>query len=116
MNPIRNILLLTFLLTFILLWFFPWWIVTIIGLISGAVSKSGPWQTFVVVATGAGMAWLLAALWVTQTNSTVLLPRIAEMFFLPSTSLVFALTALIAAIPSGLAAMGIIYLKREALT
>jgi len=109
MFPIRSatLLFLLVLLSALLLQFvFPWWIVVVIGFAAGLLSSLSPRKTSLVVFAAIGLLWLGAALFITLTESTVLLPRIAALLQLPSQWMVFALTVLIGAVPASLASLG----------
>ncbi len=119
MFPIRSAILLFLLVllsAFLLQFVFPWWIVVIIGFAAGLLSSLPPWKTGLVVFAATGSLWLGAALFITLTESPVLLPRIAALLQLPSAWMVFALTALIGAIPASLAASGASRLKAHSET
>jgi hypothetical protein len=109
MLPIRSVPLLfvTVLFSALLLQLFlPWWIVVVIGFAAGLASSMPSWQKGLTVFAAIGLLWLGAALFITVTESAVLLPRIAALLQLPSTWMVFGVTVLIGAVPSSLAAVG----------
>ncbi len=85
---------------------FPWWIVVVIGFAAGLASPLPAWKKGLIVFSAIGLLWLGAALFITFTESAVLLPRIAALLQLPSPWMVFAVTVLIGAVPSSLAAVG----------
>ncbi len=92
--------------TFLLQLFLPWWIVVPIGLTAGWFSRTSALQTAGIVFISVGLVWLLMSLYLSFTTSTVLLPRMAEMFQLPSVWMVFVVTVLVGAVPATLAAYG----------
>ncbi len=96
------VLLSALLLQFIL----PWWIVVVVGCAAGFASSLPPWKNFAIVFAAIGLLWLLASLYITLTESAVLIPRIAGLLHLPQTWMVFALTVLAGALPASLAALG----------
>lgn len=91
---------------FLLQLFFPWWIVVAVGFAAGLASPLAPLKTGVVVFTAIALLWLGAAVYLSVTESAVLVPRMAALLQLPDGWMVFAATALVGALPSSLAAVG----------
>lgn len=91
--------------------FSPWWIVVAIGFAAGLLSRFSPWKTFLIVFSAIGLLWLAVTLYLTATNSAVLIPRMAALLELPASWMVFALTILIGALPASLAALGASWLR-----
>ncbi len=109
MLPIRSVPLLFVIVlisALLLQLFLPWWIVVVIGLLAGMGSSIPTWKKGLTVFAAIGLLWLGAALFITFTESAVLLPRIAALLQLPSPWMVFGVTVLIGAVPSSLAAVG----------
>ncbi len=109
MNILRSVPLLFFLVlisALLLQLMFPWWIVVFIGLAAGLISAQPPWKNFAVVFAAIGLLWFGAALYITLTESAVILPRIAGLLQLPHPWLVFAVTVIAGALPAALAALG----------
>lgn len=108
MLPFRSVSLLfvTVLLSALVLQLLlPWWIVVVVGFAAGLFSAMPAWKTSLAVFAAIGLLWLGAALFLAATESAVLLPRIAALLQLPATWMVFAVTVLIGAVPSSLAAV-----------
>lgn len=110
-NSVISIFLLVILSALLLQFFFPWWIVTVIGLAAGFISTMPARKTFFTVFAAIALLWLAMPVFITYTNSAVLLPRIAGLFQLSSTWMVFAITMLIGALPASIAALGASYLS-----
>lgn len=109
MNILRSVPLLFFLVlisALLLQLMFPWWIVVFIGLAAGLISAQPPWKNFAVVFAAIGLLWFGAALYITLTESAVILPRIADLLQLPYPWMVFAVTVIAGALPAALAAYG----------
>ncbi|NBC01658.1 MAG: hypothetical protein GVY15_12475 [Bacteroidetes bacterium] len=86
--------------------FAPWWLVVGVGLAAGLVSPCSPGRTGLLVAGAVALGGLGMAGYVALTTSTVLLPRVATLLQLPAPWTLYPLTALVGALPAGLAALG----------
>jgi len=109
MFPIRSaipLFLLVLLSALLLQLVFPWWIVVVIGFAAGVLSSLPPWNKSLIVFAAIGLLWFGATLFITFTESAVLLPRITALLQLPSQWMVFALTVLVGALPASLASLG----------
>ena len=104
-----SVMLASLLLQFIL----PWWIVVVTGFSAGCFSSLKPWKTTLIVFAAIASLWLSAALYISVTQSTVLLPRIAGLLQMPNTWMVYGLTVLVGSIPASLAALGASLLMQE---
>lgn len=92
--------------TVILQLFAPWWIVVGVGLAAGLVSPCRPGRTALLVAGAVALGWLGMAGYAALTTSAVLLPRVATLLQLPAPWTLYPVTALVGALPAGLAALG----------
>lgn len=115
-NSAFSLFLLVILSALVLQFIFPWWIVTVIGLAAGFISTMTARKTFFTVFAAIAVLWLAMSVFITYTNSAVLLPRIAGLFQLSNTWMVFAITILIGALPASIAALGSSYLSTPAST
>lgn len=106
-----HLFLAVFASAFLLQFQLAWWIVVVIGFITGLVSFRKPWSNFLVVFTAVGLLWVLVPLYITLTQSPVLLSGIADLFGLPAGWLLFVVTALTGALPASIAALGASYLR-----
>ena len=86
--------------------FVSWWIVVGVGLAAGLVSPCRPARTALLVAGAVALGWLGMAGYAALTTSTVLLPRVATLLQLPASWTLYPVTALVGALPAGLAALG----------
>lgn len=109
-SPI-SLFLIVFISAFLLQLITPWWVVVVIGFATGIFSLRHHWYNFLIVFVAIGLLWLLASVYITLTNSPVLIPRIAGLFGLPSGWMVYGITVLTGALPAALATFGASLLK-----
>lgn len=77
--------------------FLPWWSALIWAFTLGIVIPKG-WKGAVSCSIAAGCVWAAAAFYMNGYSHGTIAPRMAALFHLPSVSLIFAATGLIAAI------------------
>lgn len=111
-NSAISLFLLVILSALLLQFIFPWWIVTVVGLAASFISTMSARKTFFTVFTAIAVLWAAMSLMITYANADALLPRIAGLFQLPSTWMIFVITVLIGASPASIAALGASFLSK----
>lgn len=106
------VLVLTIILSAILQVFFPWWIIVAVALLAGYMSPTTAFKTFSAAFLGIAVLWLGFMLVVSLFGSTVVLPRMAELFQLPHGVLIYPISILVGALPAGLAAVTAWYFRK----
>lgn len=94
-------------------WIFPWWIFMVWAFVLGWYESSGA-RAFLSVALGTGCAWVMVAYYQDLKSQGLISMRVAKMFQLSHSSLIFVLIFLMAGIASGLVALTA-YLVRQPL-
>ncbi len=96
------LLLLTAVLCYLTLYIMPWWIPMLIAFLLVIIFPVRGGQAFVSTGTGAALCYLIITFFADRANEQILSRKMAELFGLPSTSLLLVLTALIGFITAGL--------------
>ena len=109
------LLLLIFGLTSVAQLVLPWWSLAVVAFAAGLVLAPTGWAAFGAGFGGAGLSWLLPALWLAHQNQGLLAHRVAALLPLGgSAAALIAVTALVAGLAGGLTALAGRWL-REAL-
>ena len=99
-------LLLIILLSFIAGLYFPWWSIAIIAFAVALFIPQNIYKSFLAGFLGIFLLWGILAFWIDSKNDSILSQKIAQLFYLGSSSISLILvTALIGAIVGGFAAM-----------
>lgn len=100
------------LLAYLLELFLPWYYIAVAAFIGGYVFKSK--ANFLAGFTSIALLWILKAGLTDSLASTDLTARIANIFTLPRTELLYAVMAMIGGLVGGFAALTGSLLKRKA--
>lgn len=104
--------LLTALLAFIGGLFFDWWILAVAALLVAALVHQRAGKAFLAGFTGGFLLWGLLSFWIDSKNDGILSVKIAQLFYLGNSSgLLILVTALIAGLVGGMAALSGSYLR-----
>ena len=98
-------------LSFLLQLFLPWWSLAIASFGCAYSFGKKATQSFFAGLLGCGIVWLLMALFIHFSNGDLMTNRIGELLKLPSSSILYAASFLVAGIVGGLAAVSGYYLK-----
>ena len=90
----------------------PWWsmavVAFIVGLVIAPTGRVAFWAGFV----GAGLSWLVPAVWLSYQNDSLLARRVAQLLPLGGSAVALVIvTALIAGLVGGLAALAGVWLR-----
>ena len=83
---------------------FPWWSMVIVAALLSFLMGKTFRHSFFSGLLGCGIVWLVYALFVTASTGNLMTQRIAELFSLPATWLLFVVSFLVAAIAGGVGA------------
>jgi len=89
----------------------PWWSMAIAAFIVSFGIGKKPLSTFLSGFCACGLVWLLYALFIHFTKGDLMTERIAQLFTLPSSWLLYLITLLLAAIIGGFASWSGLSLK-----
>jgi len=89
----------------------PWWSMAIAAFIVSFGIGKKPLATFLSGFCACGMVWLLYALFIHFTRGDLMTARMAQLFTLPSSWLLYLNTSLLAAIIGGFSAWAGVSLK-----
>jgi hypothetical protein len=107
-------LLLTLLLSFIAGLYFPWWSIAVTAFIAALMVHQKAWKAFLAGFLGLFFLWGGLAEWIDIKNGHLLSARIGEVIGIGSNSLLLVfLTAFIAGLLAGFAAMSGSYLRKK---
>ena len=99
-------LLLTAALAFIAGLFLPWWSFAIAAFLVALLLRQSPGRGFLAGFTALFLLWGLLSFWIDLENNSILSSKIATLFGLQGSSvLLILITALVAALVGGFAAM-----------
>ena len=107
-------MLLFFLIAFIswlLQLFLPWWIMPVTAFVTSSLLAKSTAHAFWSGSLGGGLTWLIPALITSFAQGTLMTERMATLFSLPGSWLLYPVTFLIAGLTGGLAALSGYYLK-----
>ena len=82
----------------------PWWSMMLVAAGMSFLLGKTFWQTFFAGFLACGFVWLVYALIITITNGSIMTDRIASLFSLPASWMLYLISFLVAAIGGGLAA------------
>ena len=82
-------------------WIFPWWSVFILGAIAGALFAKNGWAGFFFSFLGVFLAWAIVSFALDMRNEGILSNRMAEMFALPSGSLMVLISSFVGGLVGG---------------
>lgn len=105
-------LLLTLMLAFIAGLFLPWWSIALVAFLVATLVIQGPGRAFLAGFFALFMLWGVLAWWIDIKNESILSMKIAELLGVGQPSLLVLLTAVVAALVGGLAAMSGSYFRR----
>lgn len=104
--------ILIFIFSFLIQLLLPWWSFAIVAaLLSYFLSKKS-FQTFLIGFIACGLVWLTMAFYTTALSGSIMTDRIAQLFQLPNSTLLYVICFLVAALVGGLAALTGNYLKK----
>lgn len=83
---------------------FPWWFPAMAAYAVGFWKPRGSGSAFLTGFSGAGLAWLAAAGFLDWRNHSLLSGRIADLFHLPGSYSVLAVTGLVGGLMGGMSA------------
>ena len=84
--------------------FLPWWSMTVMAAILCFFLGKNMKQVFIAGFFGCGIVWLLYSLYLTITNGSVMTERMANLFSLPGSWLLFLVSFLIASLAGSISA------------
>lgn len=96
--------LLIALLSALLQFFLPWWTMMVAAAVLSFFLGKNFRHAFFAGFFACGMVWLIYAVFITFTEGSLMTDRIAVLFSLPSSSLIYVVSFVIAAIAGGLGA------------
>ncbi len=94
-------LIFSFIGSFLIGWIFPWWSVFLLGVLGGTLFSKNGWAGFFFSLLGVFLTWTVLAFVLDTKNDGLLSGRMAEMFSLPSGSLMILVSALIGGLVAG---------------
>ena len=103
--------LLIAILSFLSQLFLPWWSLAIVSFGCSYFLGKKSVQTFFTGFFACGIVWLVMAIFIHFSKGNLMTNRIAELLSLPSSSILYVASFLIAGIVGGLAAVSGFYLK-----
>lgn len=92
-------------LGFILTMFFPWWSVAILAFVIGFSLRIDSWQAFLAGFLGMLGLWVGYATFMDYQNGGILSAKVAQLFQLPQSYLLIALTGIIGGLLGGFGAL-----------
>ncbi len=106
------LLLLVFFLAVVAQLLLPWWSLAVVAFLVGLVLARSGKAAFLAGFVGAGLSWLLPALWLNTRNDGLLASRVAQLLPLGgSVPLLLLVTVLVAGLAGGLAALAGAWLR-----
>jgi hypothetical protein len=84
--------------------FAPWWSVALVSFVVSLLLVQRPGRSFVAGFAGAGLWWLVAALYRDIPNDHLLSGRMAQLFHLPNGGAFIAITVVVGGLIGGLGA------------
>ena len=91
----------------------PWWSMMLVAAGMSFLLGKTFWQTFLAGFLACGLVWLIYAIMIAITHGSLMTDRIASLFSLPASWLLYLVSFLIAAIGGGLGAWMGYSLKRR---
>lgn len=108
--------ILTILLSFAACLFLPWWSIAIAAFMVAALIPQRPGRSFLTGFSGLFLLWGVLSFWMSYNNDHVLAHKVSPLvlFKIDSPLLLVLVTALVAALVGGFAALAGSYLRRSA--
>lgn len=96
--------LLILVVAFILQFFLPWWSIALLAFVISAWRSRSHWQAFGAGFGGIAVGWLFLSTFIHVRTEGILSGKVATLFSLPHSGLLFLITALVGGLVGGLAA------------